>query len=62
MRAAFNRWLRQTHADADMGVDDSGDLVLEVMLPPELAAQMKQASGGLLDLRTMIKGMLGAGP
>jgi hypothetical protein len=62
VRLAFKRWLRQTHADADMGIDGSGDFVIDVMLPPELAEQLKQGSGGMLDPRTLIKSMLRGGP
>jgi aminopeptidase N len=60
VRAAFTRWLRQTHADDDLGVDASGDFVLDTMLPPGLAGQLGGA-GGMFDLRAMIKSMLGAG-
>lgn len=61
VRPTFTRWLEQTHGDADLGVDASGDFVLDVMLPPELAKAMKQNSGGLLDPRTLMKGMMGGG-
>lgn len=33
VRASFTRWLRQTHADADLGIDGSGDFLLDAMLP-----------------------------
>jgi peptidase M1-like protein len=51
VRPTFSRWLRQTHADADLKVDASGTFVLERMLPSNL-------QGGPVDVRALLKSML----
>jgi len=61
VRPTFKRWLEQKHGDQDLGVDASGDFVIDAMLPPELAKALKQNSGGLLDPRTLMKTMMGGG-
>jgi hypothetical protein len=61
VRPTFTRWLRQTHADADLNVDASGEFVLSTVLPPELAAQL-QGAAGLFDLKSLMKGLLRGAP
>jgi hypothetical protein len=41
-RAQFQRWMREAHGDEDLGVDDSGDFVIDSMFPPEMAATVHQ--------------------
>ena len=54
VRPIFTRWLRQTHADADLNVDASGSFVLDRMLPENL-----RGTGDVpVDLRALLKGML----
>lgn len=43
VQAARTRWLEDTHGDADLGVDDSGDFVFAALFPPELAASLRTA-------------------
>jgi hypothetical protein len=58
IRPAFTRWLKQTHADADLGVDGSGDFVIDTMMPPGMAKQLQNSTGGMLDPKSLIKGLL----
>ena len=43
VRSAFIRWLDEVHGDADLGVDDSGNFVLDTMLPPDVATSIRDA-------------------
>jgi hypothetical protein len=43
VQAARRRWLDETHGDADLGVDDSGDFVFAALLPPGLARSLGTA-------------------
>lgn len=43
VRATFRRYLDGSHGDEDLGVDDSGDFVLDTMFPPEVAASLRQS-------------------
>jgi hypothetical protein len=53
-----NGW---THGDTDLGVDGSGDFVLDTLLPPEIVAQLPGGSGHL-DLRSLIKSLIRSAP
>jgi len=43
VRKVFARWLGERHGDRDLGVDDSGDFVIDVMLPPDVARSVREA-------------------
>ncbi|MBI2897164.1 MAG: hypothetical protein HYY06_26645 [Deltaproteobacteria bacterium] len=43
VRSTFRRYLDESHGDEDLGVDDSGDFVLDTMFPPEVAASLRQS-------------------
>jgi len=43
VRPAFTRWLAETHGDRDLGVDDSGDFVIDTMFPPDIASAIREA-------------------
>jgi hypothetical protein len=62
VRPLFERWLRQTHADADLGVDDSGKLVLDLAFGPEQARAMRESFALLgIDLRQLFRLAAGGG-
>lgn len=47
VRRTFDRYLRQTHGDADLQVDGSGDAVFDIMYGPALAAEMRRSFAAL---------------
>ncbi|MFO0549007.1 MAG: hypothetical protein U0271_11510 [Polyangiaceae bacterium] len=63
VRGIFHRYLEETHGDEDLGVDDSGELVLSTMLPPELHDSLKEALATMGmkpgDLLKLLRGGLG---
>jgi hypothetical protein len=44
VRAAFDRGLTLTHGDADLGIGDPAEFVLDTAFPPEVGGAMKSAS------------------
>ena len=62
VRAAFRRFFEETHGDADLGVDDSGDFVLDAMFAPSVRATLRQTLPALgLDPGTLLRTLLGGG-
>jgi Peptidase family M1 domain len=62
VRAAYRRWLGETHGDEDLGVDDSGDLVFEAMFGPGMARTVKDGLRQLgMEPRDYLRSMLGGG-
>ncbi|MCC7541466.1 MAG: hypothetical protein IT379_34935 [Deltaproteobacteria bacterium] len=47
VRPAFRRWLEEAHGDEDLGVDGSGERVLDILFPPDVAAPLRQAASTL---------------
>ena len=63
VRPLFSRWLEQTHGDADLGVDGSGDAVLKSMFSPEMVRQIREGLALLgLTPEQMLKSALPAPP
>jgi hypothetical protein len=61
VRAAFRR-LEEAHGDRDLGVDDSGDFLLDTMFAPPVRAALRQTLPALgLDLRLLLRSLLGGG-
>ncbi|MFO0546770.1 MAG: M1 family aminopeptidase [Polyangiaceae bacterium] len=60
VRETFARYFDEAHGDADLGVDDSGDFVLEAMFPPEVSSALREATAtlgiGPRDLLRMLFG------
>lgn len=60
VRAAARRWLEEAHGDQDLGVDDSGDFVLDGMFPPDVVASLRESLPALgmqpRDLLRMVFG------
>jgi hypothetical protein len=60
VRGVFDRYLKQTHGDKDLGVDDSGDFLFDTMMTPEMSALMKKSFGDMGmrpgDLMKMLTG------
>ena len=42
VRSLARRWFEESHGDEDLGVDDSGDIILQSLLGAEALAQLKQ--------------------
>jgi hypothetical protein len=62
VRAAFRRYLEETHGDRDLGVDDSGDFLLDTMFAPTVRAALRQTLPALgLDMRSLLRALLGGG-
>jgi len=62
VRRAFRRWLEETHGDADLGVDDSGDLVLSTLFPPDVAASLRESLPALgMQPRDLLRMLFGGG-
>lgn len=62
VRAAFRRFFEETHGDEDLGVDDSGDFVLDAMFAPSVRATLRQTLPALgLDPGTLLRTLLGGG-
>jgi hypothetical protein len=60
--ARLSRYLEQAHGDEDLGVDDSGDLVLRVMFPPEVAASLRGSTSTLgMSSRDLLRMVFGGG-
>jgi hypothetical protein len=66
VQRAFRRWLDEAHGDEDLKVDDSGDLVMRELFPPEV----QEALRGSLEmlgmkprdlLRMLFGGAIGGG-
>jgi hypothetical protein len=56
VRPLFRRWLEQTHADADLGVDESGKRVLELAFGPEQGRAMRESFAALgIDLQALFR-------
>jgi hypothetical protein len=57
------RYFHEAHGDEDLGMDESGDAVLSLMLGPEAMAQLRQGLGMLgmkpRDLFRMMMGKIG---
>lgn len=43
VRATFRAYLEEARGDRDLGVDDSGDFVLDAIFPPDVAATLRGA-------------------
>jgi hypothetical protein len=43
VKDTFRRWLSETHGDADLGVDDSGEFVMTALFPREVADTLRQS-------------------
>jgi hypothetical protein len=39
--------MRPIHGDVDLGVDDSGDAVIDAIFPPEIAATIRESTAML---------------
>lgn len=65
VRRLARRWFYEAHGDADLGVDDSGDLLLGTLLGQEGLDQLKQSMGVLgmtpRDLFRMLMGNMMTG-
>ena len=65
IRPLAQRWFHGTHGDADLGVDDSGDLVLQTVLGSQGLGELKEAMAMLgmkpADLFKMLLGNLMSG-
>ena len=62
VRAAARHWLEEAHGDQDLGVDDSGNLVLESMFPPDIVASLRQSLPALgMQPRDLLRMMFGGG-
>jgi aminopeptidase N len=59
---AFRRWLEEAHGDEDLKVDDSGELVLKLLFPPEIEGALK-ASLEILGMkpRDLLRMLFGGG-
>lgn len=59
------RWFNEAHGDADLGMDESGDAVLALMLGQDMLAQLKQGMTVLgmkpADLFRMLMGKMAGG-
>ncbi|MBI2901468.1 MAG: hypothetical protein HYY17_14885 [Planctomycetes bacterium] len=61
-KAVFRRWFEETHGDEDLGVDDSGDFVLDTIFAPEVAANLRQALPALgMKPKELLRMMFGGG-
>lgn len=47
VRALARRWLEEVRGDQDLSVDDSGEAVLQALLPPPLAGALRQSLAAL---------------
>jgi hypothetical protein len=62
VRATARRWLDETHGDRDLGVDATGDFVLEAMFAPGVAQTLRQALDTLgVPVGDLLRAMLGGG-
>lgn len=56
IRPTFRRYLDELHGDLDLGVDESGDLVVKAMFPTELASTL---AGLGIQPRELLRSLLG---
>jgi hypothetical protein len=62
VRAAFRRWLEESHGDADLGVDESGDFVLASLFPPDVVASLRESLPMLgMQPRDLLRMLFGGG-
>jgi hypothetical protein len=62
VRGTFRRFLEEAHGDHDLGVDDSGDFILDTMFAPAVRASLRQALPALgLEPRALLRALLGGG-
>ncbi len=46
-RLVFDRYLKEAHGDQDLGVDATGDFVIDTLFPPDMAAALREATANL---------------
>jgi hypothetical protein len=62
VRPTLRRYLEETHGDADLGVDDSGDFVLDAIFPPDVAAALRAALPAVgMKPRDLLRMVFGGG-
>jgi aminopeptidase N len=59
---AFRRWLDEAHGDEDLKVDDSGDLVMRELFPPEVQEALRTSLAVLgMKPRDLLRMLFGGG-
>jgi hypothetical protein len=62
VQRAFRRWMDEAHGDADLKVDDSGDLVMKELFPPEIQETLRGSLGMLgMKPRDLLRMLFGGG-